>query len=147
MSWSDRITKVLNRVAGFDPINVVPGETQLRITGRIHADNSQRWLVLVKHLLVAGAAEDEPWGIDVSRMYFIREEEHDYKLLYSWRVIISFKGNPEKVALAAVESVLQELIPPTSPEDAPEFVDVPLMASSTRLGLGKNGKGARGLTS
>lgn len=143
MSWSDRITTALQRAAGFEKINAVPSETQLRITGRVHADNSQRWLVLVKHLLVAAASEEEPWAVDISRMYFAREDEHDYKLFYSWRIIISFKGNTQAVSLAAVESVLVDLYPAAQAADLPDEVDVPLMASSTRMGLGKNGKGAR----
>ncbi len=141
MSMDERIKGVLRRAGGFEVTNYEQSEDRLRITGRVAQEDSQRWNVLMKHLLLsAGIPGESPWQVDLSRKYFVRDD----KMLFSWRIIVAAEPDTKlSDALITFESIALEVIPLPRMDQGPDVVDVPLQASSTRLGLGPEGKGAR----
>lgn len=114
------------------------GQGRVRLTLRIPDTAGAKWSNFMLQILPENMGA---YSVDISRYYYKqRMPTGDFKLKYTWRIIVT-----------GVEMLLLHLdrqaAPPSLEEDPPYLHtnsgEVPIIPSSTRLGRGPNGKGAR----
>lgn len=135
MAKAQHLVTVLATKARFEAVDVKETVTQIRILGRVRADNAStttNWLAMMDAI---AAQEERPgcsWSVDISRKYFRRQG----RLVYAWRLIIQgddLEAQLEEIIAAAQSSQVQ------APQ---EVMEVPLINAHGDRNAFRNGKGA-----
>lgn len=110
---------------------------KIRFTLRVPDRMSAAWASFMLTVL-SDARDKGQFNLDISRFYYVQSAEAGpAKLLYTWRVILDGTEN-FVAALGAQPSVEED--PPYLHTTSGE---VPIIPSSSRMGRGPNGKGAK----
>lgn len=92
----EQFVQTLSRQAMVEVITRVAADDRLTLEFRVKAppgQKNQHWLLVCYAILLAGG--DVPWGIDISRRYFLRAVRRSKKMYYCWRLIVKYSGHPK----------------------------------------------------
>ncbi len=142
MADVNTVLQALHEKSHFDVVDHSVGPNQLRVIGRIPADQMgqfiQNWLIIARNLLLA-QEKGSPWKVDISKQYFLKGPEGQKKIVYGHRLIIE-ATNIEAHYPAIVAAILD-----SKPAATVEVTSFPLPGATAERNTGKNGKGANSL--
>lgn len=126
------LEQLLKMRGGFEAVNQVTGDNQIRMLGRVPNEMMKAWLVVIHQLLTL--SNKSAWSADISKQYFLRGD----RVLFAWRVI--FQGEKIQEHLPAIAEVVTN-----SPRPRNTVEEQPLVGVSANRNSPKSGKGAQGV--
>lgn len=86
MTDTSKLYKALKQKAGLVPAEETPQKSQLKILCRMDSGKMPNWKVIMHR--VKKAEMEATWSIDISKVFFLKNNSKNGPLVHGWRVII-----------------------------------------------------------
>lgn len=124
----------LRAKAGIVPAEESRGKGQLKLLCRLQSDKLPNWKVVMHRL--KKAEFDSEWSVDISKVFFLKNNNPHGMLVQGWRIII--KSADLNAALVAISKVIK-----SAPNARVELEEVVLPGGGAHRNISTSGgKGA-----
>lgn len=139
---ADKLSRALESTGLAQPVSATHSENRIQVLCRVPAGNEEKWIELVKNILVAALEESKEvhtWQNHICRNYFIKENEEtgDRKLVWGWSISIHSKEMSSSLNML-LKVIRGQPIRNVSSRELKEF---PLVGADANRNIPKGGKG------